>query len=167
MAELTVMADASKLNKDGRFLIDAASRQSSLLKAAHTPKDDHIIVQIWDNDRLGSDDTLSIIVRSTISFSDRCRKYGISGLDVSQAERDEAGQLTWRRGPDGFLIPSESYITALVKVYGDDFQESRRWAVPRDVCYKVRKALITGTEAINWAGEAFRQWLQDGQFEVA
>lgn len=157
----------SELTEHGGMLIDAAKQQSNFLNSIlSTDADGYIYATLWDNDGLGLDDTVSIAVRSVLTRSERMRKYGLEACPPEHAERDENGELTYRRGPQGDFIPSEKYVSGIVKFYGDE-HESRRWEIPNEIIRDIRRGVLAGASAINQAGEKLAEYLRDGQFEIS
>lgn len=178
MATVTATIRVADLDDGGRALLDTLRRQSDHLAAILTERRGVVHADLWDNDTLGSDDTISVRVRSRLPWSERARRYGVAGLmgaDIRSRSgksyrEDSYGTTRIPRddammGPQGDPIPTEDYIARVVAGYGDE-RGRRRWEVPMDILRAVRTGAITGAEAINRAAAALAQWCEDGQYEV-
>lgn len=158
----------SELSEAGKLFINAAKSQSELLSAILSPdKNGEIEATLWDNDELGLDDTITIIVQSEITRAERMRIYGVMAVDESNAERDEDGNLTFRKGPEGDFIPSEEYIANIDKFFDDSpYEPDHRWEVPSWIIRDIRKGQLVGVEAINLIGGELIKYLENGQFKI-
>lgn len=149
--------DRETLSEEARRLLEIARAQGVLVGDAS--------VTLWDNDELGLDDTLRVRVRSVISYEDRARKFGIEGLDISQAERGEDGQPTYRRGSGGAPIPSEEYLESLRRFYGDSLDTGKAWEVPTETVKQVRAGKLSGNAALEEIAQQFCAWCAEGDWE--
>jgi len=104
-------------------------------------------------------------VRSLLRYEERARKFGISGLDMSQVELDAEGRPTYRMGLDGAPIPAEKYLTRLREFYGDALESGKTWEVPVAIVKRVRSGKVAGNAAIEEIAAGFWQWCADGGFE--
>jgi hypothetical protein len=131
------------LDENGRFFLSAA-------KTLHG--DDLADIDVTNNHD-DTDDATTPIVRliSTISASDRMRKFGVDGLQRS----DWIGKY----GIGGALIPTEEYIANMCIGYGD---------APEKRAYELRvqrgESLVS---AINRAGREIRNMIDRGAFSIA
>lgn len=152
-----VAFDWETLTEDARRLLEIARAQGVLVGESS--------VTIWDNDDLGLDDTLRIRVRSCLSYEERARKFGIEGLDISQAERGEDGQPTYRRGIGGAPIPSEEYLAGMRRFYGDALESGKAWEVTTEMVRQVRSGKLAGNAAIDEIARQFWAWCIEGDYE--
>lgn len=149
--------DRDMLSEPARNLLDIAKAQGVIVGESS--------ITLWDNDELGLDDTLRVRVRSLLSYEERARRFGIEGLDISQAERGEDGQPTYRRGSGGAPIPSEKHLEGLRRFYGDALDAGKIWEVPTETVRQVRAGKLVGNAAIEEIAGNFWQWCADGRFE--
>jgi len=155
---VSVTVAESELTPRAREFLSTLRRQSSHYTAILTPKDGMISLDLWDNDGLGSDDTIRIRVRDRLGYAARARRFGIEGLPRCNS--------TGECGPQGDPIPTEDYLRDVIAGYGDDIGAVRFWDVPLGIIRAVRKGDIEGAEALDRCAAALARYCEDGEFEV-
>ena len=178
MRTVTATIRVGELDEAGRWLLDALRRQSEHLATILAERRGVIHADLWDNDSLGSDDTISVRVRSRLTWSERARRFGIAGL-MGSSIRTRAGK-TYREdsygrtriprdeamvGPQGDPIPTEQYIAECVRGYGDEPVTSR-WEVPPSITSGVASGDLSGAQGINQAAAELRRWCEEGEYQV-
>ncbi|MEZ4714281.1 MAG: hypothetical protein R3A44_44280 [Caldilineaceae bacterium] len=122
---------------------------------------------VIDYDSLGSNDTLAIRVKSNIPFAERCRRYGMVGLDGSQVDRDETGAPVVVDLLTHAYLPTEKHIENIIRTYGEDHQQTRMWSV-RDssdrLFGRIKGGKLAGADAMNAIASEFWEWCAKGDF---
>ena len=158
-----IIADVveSELSDAGREVIEAAKRQSWLYRSLFVPKDGKFGVFLWD-ECPDSSDVLNVKVVSTISFRERCLKYGHDGVIV------DMHRFFSHMGEHGHPIPTEEFIRIQERIQGSRMRpDTRSFSVSSDLIDKYWQGKITGAEVINRFSEEVRQFCSEGQWEFA
>lgn len=150
-----------ELTSDGRRLLAAVTAQNRHLATILRPRDGVVWAEI--DGHPDSDDVVRVRVTDSLSWAERARKYGVSGLEAGDVARDEAGQPimaaeTWR--------PNEEYIEGVQRGFGDALARTREWNVPREIVGRVRRGELAGAAAWNAIAAEFAAWCEGGQFTV-
>lgn len=148
--ETKISFDEQAINENARMLLAAVREQNRLM--------------VWENenttsvvisDTEDSDDVLSIMVDDQLTWSERARKFGLSGLDPV----NRSGEF----GPQGAPIPNEEYLQRVAAAFGDE-KNPRHFDVPDRIVRAVKAGKISGLEAINQIGDDFARFINDGEF---
>lgn len=145
MSELMITVNERDLNSDGAFLVEAARQQSKHLALIMSPNDAGYFPVILKSSP-DSDDVLRIHVKSTITFKERAKKFGLGNLGS---------------------CPSDDYLDDITRCYGEDLQRCKFWEIHGRVIGLLYGRKISHADAVNIIGSELRQWLVDGCYEIA
>jgi hypothetical protein len=93
-----------------------------------------------------------VVMRSKIPMSERMRRCGAQSVGY--------GNDSGRRGPEGYPIPTEDYIAALVRCYGDRVESRSIDLEP--YAARVVRGRMSLEDAVNAAGETILHLMDGG-----
>lgn len=133
-----------------------------------TANGDHLIV-LHNEDNPGDVQVLRIKVRSTIAFSDRCRRFGLYDLEPDQIEPSAAVGFGVM-GEDA-SVPSAAHLVTLIKQRGGDYPDERYWSMLDCSSGVVGRLLYdmmpNGETALHELAIEFSTWRQEGAWAPA
>lgn len=148
------------LSDAGKMVIEAAKRQSKLLNNSLSPKDGKIHVDLWEGYDFPSDDMLSVRLVSTISWRERCLRYGMPGLSKSDISH---------MGEYGAPIPTDEYLDRVEAACDEPnpLRQDRCFEVTRESAEAYVQGKKTGAEVINQLGEEIQQFCDEWEFKFS
>ena len=149
----------NELSDAGKMVIEAAKSQSELLNNSLAPKNGKINLDLWEGFDFPSDDMLIVRLTSTISWRERCVRYGFPGLSKSDISH---------MGEYGLPIPTEEFMDRMETACDDPncLRQDHYFEVSRESAEAYVQGKITGAEVINELGEEVIQFCDKWKFEL-
>ena len=160
----TISFNINDLTDNGRHLLAAVTSQSRHLATILAPRDGRIDADVADGG--DSDDVICVRVTDRLTWAERARRYGVSGLDASQVARDADGRPILISAAEHAYLPTEEHIAGVERAWGEVLRNTRLWEVPHDIVRRVRRDELAGADAWNAIAAAFVAWCAAGDFEV-
>ena len=160
MNTVTIQVHVGLLSETGRRFYEMLCEHKRLYRVIPEPRDGVFEMDIFDPRY--SDDVPAVQLRSNLSWSERARRFGVTGLDPSHMERDENGSPI----PVGLAThsyrPTAKHIENVVRVYGDE-PPYLEWVVPSEILQAVRWGL-DGDQAWEWIANAFFTFCEKAEY---
>ncbi len=160
----TISFRTDDLTDNGRHLLAAVTSQSRHLATILAPRDGRIDADIAGGG--DSDDVIRVRVTDRLTWAERARRFGVSGLDASQVARDADGRPILINAAEHAYLPTEEHIAGVEQAWGEVLRNTRLWEVPHDIVRRVRRGELAGANAWNAIADAFASWCAAGDFEV-